>query len=177
MLKTLKWTWPLLTLAILVLVPWGCYVSEPEVRRNIVILDKTVPFRTRVEHRSLIWLINHLKIRTVAGEKYHGDRDYLGAYPGPEPGDPPAGIRNLTAVDALGADLVYVADTYGVYQGDLDSGSEMKAALERSMPEGKLPIVIQSDAASPVQSLVTAMDVVGQLGLPQVSIATTRPIE
>lgn len=53
----------------------------------------------------------------------------------------------------------------------------LKAALERSMPEGKLPIVIQSDAASPVQSLVTAMDVVGQLGLPQVSIATTRPIE
>jgi biopolymer transport protein ExbD len=53
----------------------------------------------------------------------------------------------------------------------------LKAALERSMSEGKLPILIQSDAASPVQSLVTAMDVVGQLGLPQVSVATTRPIE
>ena len=53
----------------------------------------------------------------------------------------------------------------------------LKAALERSMPDGMLPIVIQSDAASPVQSLVTAMDVVGQLGLPQVSVATTRPIE
>jgi len=53
----------------------------------------------------------------------------------------------------------------------------LKAALERIMADGKLPIVIQSDAASPVQSLVTAMDVIGQLGLPQVSIATTRPIE
>ena len=53
----------------------------------------------------------------------------------------------------------------------------LKAALERSMPDGKLPIVIQSDAESPVQSLVTAMDVVGKLGLPQVSVATTRPIE
>ncbi len=53
----------------------------------------------------------------------------------------------------------------------------LKATLERVMADGKLPIVIQSDAASPVQSLVTAMDVVGQLGLPQVSIATTRPIE
>ncbi|MCP4769228.1 MAG: biopolymer transporter ExbD [Gammaproteobacteria bacterium] len=53
----------------------------------------------------------------------------------------------------------------------------LKAALERSMPDGKLPIVIQSDAESPVQSLVTALDVVGQLGLPQVSVATTRPIE
>ena len=53
----------------------------------------------------------------------------------------------------------------------------LRAALERVMDDRKLPIVIQSDAASPVQSLVTAMDVVGQLGLPQVSVATTRPIE
>jgi len=53
----------------------------------------------------------------------------------------------------------------------------LRAALERMLADGQLPIVIQSDAASPVQSLVTAMDVVGQLGLRQVSIATTRPIE
>ena len=53
----------------------------------------------------------------------------------------------------------------------------LKAALERALAEGMLPIVIQSDAASPVQSLVTAMDVVTQIGLVQVSIATTRPIE
>jgi len=58
-----------------------------------------------------------------------------------------------------------------------NKSATLKAALERSMGETKLPIVIQSDAASPVQSLVTAMDVVGQLGLPQVSLATTRPIE
>jgi biopolymer transport protein ExbD len=36
------------------------------------------------------------------------------------------------------------------------------------------PVVIQSDAKSPVQSLVTAMDVVGQIGLSHLSIATTR---
>ncbi len=53
----------------------------------------------------------------------------------------------------------------------------LRAALERSMQGRDLPIVIQSDAESPVQSLVTAMDVVGQLGISQVSIATTRPIE
>lgn len=53
----------------------------------------------------------------------------------------------------------------------------LKAALERFLESKDLPIVIQSDAQSPVQSLVTAMDVVAQLGLTQVSIATTRPIE
>jgi biopolymer transport protein ExbD len=58
-----------------------------------------------------------------------------------------------------------------------NKSATLKAALEHSMAGSKLPIVIQSDADSPVQSLVTAMDVVGQLGLSQVSIATTRPIE
>ena len=58
-----------------------------------------------------------------------------------------------------------------------NKSATLKAALERTMAGSQLPIVIQSDADSPVQSLVTAMDVVGQLGLTQVSIATTRPIE
>ncbi len=38
-----------------------------------------------------------------------------------------------------------------------------------------IPVVIQSDAKSPVQSMVTAMDVVGQMGLTRLSIATTKP--
>jgi biopolymer transport protein ExbD len=58
-----------------------------------------------------------------------------------------------------------------------NKSATLKAALERTMDGNRLPIVIQSDADSPVQSLVTAMDVVGQLGLSQVSIATTRPLE
>jgi biopolymer transport protein ExbD len=58
-----------------------------------------------------------------------------------------------------------------------NKSATLRAALERAMDGNPLPIVIQSDADSPVQSLVTAMDVVGQMGLKQVSIATTRPIE
>ena len=53
----------------------------------------------------------------------------------------------------------------------------LMVALQRTMDDVNRPIVIQSDAASPVQSLVTAMDVVARLGLQQVSIATTKPIE
>jgi biopolymer transport protein ExbD len=58
-----------------------------------------------------------------------------------------------------------------------NKSATLRAALERTMAGIKLPIVIQSDATSPVQSLVTAMDVVAKLGLSQVSIATTNPIE
>ncbi len=53
----------------------------------------------------------------------------------------------------------------------------LMAALQRAIASRNQPVIIQSDAASPVQSLVTAMDVVGRLGLTKVSIATTRPIE
>ncbi len=58
-----------------------------------------------------------------------------------------------------------------------NKSATLRVALERAMAGSQLPIVIQSDADSPVQSLVTAMDVVAQMGLKQVSIATTRPIE
>jgi len=62
---------------------------------------------------------------------------------------------------------------------ELDSrgSAALSAALQRALAGEDIPIIIQSDASSPVQSLVTAMDVVGRLGLTQVSIATTRPIE
>ena len=132
MLKTLRWTWPILLLAILFLVPWGCYLARPAKEMKVVVLDKTVPFRTWVEHRSLFWLMNHLKIRNRAGAEYNSRTDYLGAFPGAEPGDRPARTRDLALSDAMGADLVYIADTYGVYEDDLKSGSRMQAALERS---------------------------------------------
>jgi biopolymer transport protein ExbD len=83
--------------------------------------------------------------------------------------EPPRKITLM--IDAKGAFFVNSRELTN------NKSATLKAALERSMNDGKLPVLIQSDAASPVQSLVTAMDVVGQLGLPQVSIATTRPIE
>lgn len=56
-------------------------------------------------------------------------------------------------------------------------GEALLFALQTVVKGSNPPIVIQSDASSPVQSLVTAMDVVARLGLSKVSIATTRPIE
>lgn len=51
------------------------------------------------------------------------------------------------------------------------------AAVQQALVARNQPVVIQSDAEAPVQSLVTAMDVVNQLGLTQVAIATTRLVE
>jgi len=131
-LKTLRWAWPFLLILLILLVPWILWLTRPERTLDIVVVDKTVPYRNRIEHRSLFWLLRHLKIRRPEGGPYVTDRDYLGAFPGPTPGDPPEHTTELTAARAARADLVYLADTYGVYHDDLLSGEPMKAALERS---------------------------------------------
>ncbi|MFN2309821.1 MAG: ExbD/TolR family protein [Gammaproteobacteria bacterium] len=38
-----------------------------------------------------------------------------------------------------------------------------------------LPVILRADARSPFQAVVTAMDVTGQLGLTQLSLATSQP--
>ena len=98
---------------------------------DVVVVDKTVPFADFREHRALFWMLRHLKIVTPDGVPYDSEQHYVGAFPGPEPGDPPRETTSLTAERASAADVVYIADTYGVYEGDLESGAKMQAALER----------------------------------------------
>ena len=131
-MKDIRWVWPMLLIGVLLLTPWACYRMRPETKLDLVVLDKTVPYANRIEHRSLYWLVGHLKIVHPDGRPYDRDTDYLGAFPGPVPGDRPARTIDLDREAALRADLLYLVDTYGVYEDDLDSGPEMKAALERS---------------------------------------------
>ena len=59
-----------------------------------------------------------------------------------------------------------------------NSADLLLLALHRVVGSNKdLPVVIKSDANSPVQSMVTALDVVGRMGLQRLSIATTKPVE
>lgn len=52
----------------------------------------------------------------------------------------------------------------------------LRRAILQSIGERRdLPVRVRADARSPVQSVVTAMDVTGQLGLTQLSLATSRP--
>jgi hypothetical protein len=131
-MRELRWGWPILLLAALLLALVGSYFFRENRKLDVVVLDKTVPFEPRIEHRSLFWLLNHLKIVHTDGRPYDRDRDYLGAFPGPVPGDPPERTVDLTRERAVKAELLYLADTYGVYREDLESGEAMKAALERS---------------------------------------------
>jgi len=131
-LRSIRWLWPALLFAVLALLPWACYGLRPERTLDVAVVDKTVPYRDRREHRALFWLLRHLKVVKPDGTRYKADEDYLGAFPGPRSGDPPERTVELTPARAAAADLLYFADTYGVYEADLESGWRMQAALERS---------------------------------------------
>jgi biopolymer transport protein ExbD len=52
----------------------------------------------------------------------------------------------------------------------------LRAAIERLIGEERnMPVSIRADAAATHQSVITAMDVVGQLGFVQINIATVTP--
>ena len=167
MIRTLRRIWPVILVAMVPAVSWGLWAARPGRVLDIVVVDKTVPYPNRIEHRSLFWLLGHLKIRTAAGAPYDVDRDYIGAFPGPKPGDPPARTNDLTADRAVRADLVYLADTYGVYRDDLLSGPLMQAALERS-PKiyGGLELAEAEAAAQAVRAGKTLVAEFNTLGSP-----------
>jgi hypothetical protein len=166
-MKSLRWAWPILGITLVILVPWGCYELRPTRPIALCVLDKTVPFRNWYEHRSLYWLLRHLNVVKADGENYALERDYLGAYPPPVPGDPPERTRDLSVEDVAGARLVYLADTYGVYREDLKSKERMAAALERS-PEiyGGLTLQEARAAAGAVDAGKTLVAEFNTLGSP-----------
>lgn len=131
-MKSLRWLLPAAAIALVIVVPHAIYRARSAHLVDIVVLDKTVPFRTWVEHRSLFWLLDHLRVVKRDGTSYDMTTDYLGAYPPLVAGEPPERIADLNADAARGADLLYLVDTYGVYHDDLASGERMLAALERS---------------------------------------------
>lgn len=56
--------------------------------------------------------------------------------------------------------------------------STLRSAIERTVGDTRdLPVLIRADALATHQAVITAMDVAGQLGFVQISIATVTPPE
>lgn len=106
----------LLIYLLLILLPvilW--YVKEPT-ELNISIIDKTVPDESYQEHLGISWILTNQKVVNGEGEFYKLEEDYYGYHPYDSMGDQTyASIKNL--------DLIYVADTYGVYDEAISDGS------------------------------------------------------
>jgi hypothetical protein len=92
---------------------------------NVVVVDKTVPFRNYREHAVVAWLLRALKIRDGSGAFLDPATGYKGFDPASKTG------HDLTDADLASADALVITDTYGVYRGDYEHPGDV-AALERS---------------------------------------------
>ncbi|WP_052728250.1 hypothetical protein [Domibacillus tundrae] len=114
---------------------------------KVVILDKTVPTDNKREHRALAWVLKHLRFDTFGGEN-----DYYGYFPEKE-------IKERALPESLqDADVIYVADTYGVYDKNEDlvyGGLQMKEweAIKQQTADHSTTLVMEFNTfASPTKA-------------------------
>ncbi len=94
------------------------WVRQDSKYLNLLIVNKTVPDILRNEHKSLIWILSHHKIRKSNNKHYSLSEDYYGFYPVNLKEDN-FEIRNIPFPKIIQLtdtyDMVYYVDTYGVY--------------------------------------------------------------
>lgn len=113
-------------LVALVALPVG-WLVKPKSPSLVQVIDKTVPFPNHREHTRLMWLLSQAKA-TPPRSKVLWDlaRDYVGWDPFTR------SHRDLEPADLIGKNLLYIADTYGVYSDDFDTMPRPIAHLELS---------------------------------------------
>ena len=91
--------------------PYWLWKLKPETTLNVLIINKTVPDETYREHAGLVWLLNQQKYVKQDGSRYDVKTDYVGFVPKTKQERPwPTSLQSY--------DVIYVADTYGVYEHD-----------------------------------------------------------
>lgn len=103
--------------ALIISLPYIIWQLSPARSLHVWILDKTVPNQEYREHKGLIWALNHFKILNQAtGSHFAYDQDYYGFFPG---SDGTYQVKELPDAPSKNEpQLIYVADTYGVYSDD-----------------------------------------------------------
>ena len=114
----------LLTAVVSLPVGW---LIKPRPPAKVVVLSKTVPFDSRREHKRLMWLFSQAKVSPpVSRLLWDNAKDYVGYDPTTRRG------HVLNDKDLASANLLYIADTYGVYTDDYDAMPRPIAHLELS---------------------------------------------
>lgn len=93
---------------------WSLKESKP---LTINVVDKTVPKKDYREHNGLFQVLTYEKVTDSSGELYDIGKDYFGF-------DPYDEIAGPTYEATSNPDLIYIADTYGVYSDDLEDQPE-----------------------------------------------------
>ena len=88
----------------------------PDSKLNVWIIDKTVPRPDYREHKALTWVLDYRKIiNEKTGEYFDSAKDYYGYFPLEKNTFEIREIPDKVETP----DMIYLTDTYGVYQDDL----------------------------------------------------------
>lgn len=115
--SNIRWSLILtLLLLLLILSPWLLWLAQPNTPLILLVYDKSVPEHPPMQHTALGWILHHYKVLESPGEPYRIDISYRGYHPENREG---SRIVPLNPIPE-GTDLVYIADTYGVYRNNDD---------------------------------------------------------
>lgn len=102
---------------------WLAWYLWPKSALNVIIVDKTVLTDQAQEHASLNWILRHNKYSKGNGNLYVVKDDYYGFFPRNIPNYTLKGFEHFSnpQLDKLAdrSDMIYIADTYGIYDTDL----------------------------------------------------------
>lgn len=104
-------------IVLFILSPRFIWEFKSSVPLNVLVVDKTVPNTEYREHNGLFWFLINDKIVKPNDELYDIGIDYHGY-------DPYEGKAMEPLVAEGSKDVIYIADTYGVYSDDLEDSVE-----------------------------------------------------
>ena len=99
----------LLILLFLIIIYFSVWFVSSKKTLSIQVLDKTVPEPNYREHEAIFWLTKHWRMTDTHKIFRKFDKDYIGYHPLTNQKD------LLKGSDLDGINLLYLADTYGIY--------------------------------------------------------------
>lgn len=123
--------------------PWIFWQLKPGIPIDIAIIDKTTPATDYREHLGLFWVLTNEKITRPGGEYYTIEEDYFGY-------DPKLAEPMSTYNIRREVDLIYIADTYGVYTDDIGENNEgaRSQKIYGGMEENEWDAILRSKGAN-----------------------------
>ena len=92
------------------------------------IIDKTVLTREGQEHSSFNWILNHQRYTKTSKKAYENAHDYFGFFPLNDEKFELKGLERFSSNELIqlseDADLVYITDTYGIYNDEWYKGKK-----------------------------------------------------
>jgi hypothetical protein len=154
---------------LMLFLPYLIWAFKPYSHLNILVMNKTVPDKQRVEHRALFRVLVNLKFSPDWKKGYNYKKDYYGFFPEKYDKNEHSEIKRIaiTEIDSLVSkyDFAYFADTYGVQHSDwgIDRPEELPnliyGGLNQNdylfllkMYEEKKPVILEYNLMAPPTS-------------------------